>query len=118
MNKIFFLKVLIGIITLLIFLTLGGIVYGLINYKTTPKLLSGEKALFTKNKKTEKEEIVQNISLNLEKNEHFKDSHACGEMLCIRVSSDFNGERIIIFDPASLKIKAVLLSSQTNLKNK
>ena len=117
MNKIFYLKVLVGIITFLIFLTLGGIVYGLINYKTTPKLLSGEKALFTKNNKTE-EEIVQNISLNLEKNEHFKDSHACGEMLCIRVSSDFNGERIIIFDPASLKIKAVLLSSQTNLKNK
>ena len=43
MNKIAFLKFLITFITLLIFLTLGGIVYGLVNYKTTPKLLSGKK---------------------------------------------------------------------------
>ncbi len=109
MNKIFFLKVLIGIITLLIFLTLGGIVYGLVNYKTTPKLLSGKnKSIFMKSSETTNQESVQNISLDLKKNEHIKDSHACGEMLCVRVSSDFNGERIIIFDPAALKIKAVL----------
>ncbi len=112
MNKIFFLKVLIGIITLLIFLTLGGIVYGLVNYKTTPKLLSGKnKSIFTKSTETTNQENVKNISLNLEKTEHIKGSHACGEMLCIRVSSDFNGERIIIFDPAVLKIKAVLLAT-------
>lgn len=39
MNKILFLKGLISVLTLLIFLALGGIVYALVNYKTTPKLI-------------------------------------------------------------------------------
>ena len=41
MNKVAYLKLLIGVITFLIFLTMGGIVYGLLNYKSTPKLITG-----------------------------------------------------------------------------
>ena len=43
MNKILYLKILVGFITFLIFLTLTGIVYGIVNYKTTPKLLRGKR---------------------------------------------------------------------------
>ena len=42
MNKVAYLKLLIGVITFLIFLTMGGIVYGLLNYKSTPKLITGK----------------------------------------------------------------------------
>lgn len=48
MNKIFFLKVLVGFLTLLIFLTLIGIVYGVVNYKKTPKLFSNKSNSFKK----------------------------------------------------------------------
>lgn len=106
MNKILFLKVLIGIITFLIFLTLGGIVYGLVNYKTTPKLLSGRTKSMPAQQNTAG--IPQEIYLDLADKEHIKDSHACGDMLCIRLVSDFDGERIVIFDPADLQVKAVI----------
>ncbi len=109
MNKILFLKVLIGIITFLIFLTLGGIIYGLVNYKTTPKLLSGRNKIKSSQNT---QAMVQEIYLNLTDKEKIKDSHACGDMLCIRVSSDFDGERFFIFDPATLQIKAVIFAAK------
>lgn len=110
MNKILFLKMLIGVITLLIFLTLGGIIYGLVNYKTTPKLLSGRTGTAPVRKNTT--ETPQEIHLDLADKEHIKDSHACGDMLCIRIVSDFDGERIVIFDPAGLQVKAVIFGSK------
>ncbi len=110
MNKILFLKMLIGVITLLIFLTLGGIIYGLVNYKTTPKLLSGRTGIAPTRKNTT--ETPREIYLDLVDKEHVKDSHACGDMLCIRIVSDFDGERIVIFDPAALQVKAVIFGSK------
>lgn len=109
MNKIAFLKVLIGIITFLIFLTLGGIIYGLVNYKTTPKLLSN------KNRTAPVQNTAgtpREIFLDLKDKERIQDSHACADMLCIRVVSDFDGERIIIVDPAELQIKAVIFDAR------
>lgn len=109
MNKIVFLKVLITIITLLIFLTLGGIVYGLVNYKTTPKLLSRKNNAGAVQKTTD---VLSEISLKLANDERIKDSHACGNMLCVRIGSDFNGERIIIVDPINLHTKTVLFGPE------
>lgn len=111
MNKIVFLKVLICVITFLIFLTLGGIVYGLVNYKTTPKLLSGKTGTAAAvRRKTAG--TPQEIHLNLTDGEHIKDSHACGNMLCLRISSDFDGERVVIFDPSGLQIKATVFGTK------
>ena len=110
MNKIFLLKMLIAFITFLIFLTLGGIVYALVNYKTTPKLLSRKKAptvVQTVKQATETERL-QETYLGLKEDEYIKTSHACGDMLCLQIKSDFEKDKIIIFDPAALRIKAVL----------
>ncbi len=103
MNKIFYLKILVGVMTFLIFLTLGGIIYGIVNYRTTPKLFSGKKRILSSSKESPLE-----FDLNLSEQEHIQDSHACANMLCVRIVSDFDSERIIIFDPVELKIKAVL----------
>ena len=113
MDKIVFLKILIGIITFLIFLTLGGIVYGLINYKTTPKLLS-RKASPTIQQQIEEygKKNIPETSLELKKGEKISGSHACGDMLCLQIQSDFDENKIIIFDINALQIKAVLVAGQ------
>ncbi|MBO4644489.1 MAG: hypothetical protein J5716_07775 [Alphaproteobacteria bacterium] len=112
MNKILFLKILIAFITFLIFLTLGGIVYALVNYKTTPKLLSRKKAPVIREVKQTEPEKIPETYLELGKDEHIQESHACGNMLCLHVKSDFGNSKIIIFDPEALQIKAVLLAGQ------
>ncbi|MBR1778378.1 MAG: hypothetical protein IJ752_07340 [Alphaproteobacteria bacterium] len=112
MNKIVFLKLLIAVITFLIFLTLGGIVYGLVNYKTTPKLLSRKRAPIVQTVKQTDPQQVPLTYLGLKKGEYIKDSHACGDMLCLRIQSDFEGNKIILFDPASLQIRAVLIAAE------
>ena len=114
MNKIVLLKILIVFITFLIFLTLGGIVYALVNYKTTPKLFSGSNSVVSVFQKPEKKEAEKSPEtyLGLNKDEYIEDSHSCGTMLCLRVKSDFSGNKIVIFDPDALKIKAVLIAGQ------
>ena len=113
MNKIVFLKLLIVFITFLIFLTLGGIVYALVNYKTTPKLFSRSKspAVISAPEKIETKKSPETY-LGLNKDEYIEDSHSCANMLCLRIKSDFSGNKIIIFDPQALKIKAVLIAEQ------
>ena len=117
MNKIVFLKILIAFITFLIFLTLGGIVYALVNYKTTPKLLSRPKATASAVRTPEKTEAVKTPEtyLGLNKGEYIEDSHSCGTMLCLRIKSDFAGNKIILFDPDALQIKAVLIAGQKQI---
>ena len=112
MNKIVFLKILIAVITFLIFLTLGGIVYALINYKTMPKILSHRNIQTILPPKTE---AFSEIYLGLTKEETIKDSHSCGNMLCLRIGSDFQPDKIIIFDPNLLQIKAVLNAGQKKI---
>lgn len=107
MNKIVFLKFLITFITLLIFLTLGGIVYGLVNYKTTPKLLSGKKKVAPAAVSAAPDSVPE-IPLNLTAKEHIKTAVSCGDRLCLLIVSDFGEERVIVADPASLQINAVL----------
>jgi len=46
--------------------------------------------------------------LNLTAKEHIKTAVSCGDRLCLLVVSDFGEERVIIADPASLQINAVL----------
>ena len=105
---------LIAFITTLIFLTLGGIVYALVNYKTTPKLLSRKKAdtvvqtVLPEKERPAETERTPEINLGLGKDERLKDSHPCGDMLCLFVKSDLGKDKIVIFDPAALQIKAVL----------
>ena len=109
MNKIVFLKIVIAIITFLIFLTLGGIVYALINYKTTPKLFSRQQASVSQTEeKPTVPDVTPEIHLGLKDGEHIAESHPCGDLLCLRITSDFKSDRIILFDPAALQTKAVL----------
>ena len=111
MNKIVFLKILIAFITFLIFLTLGGIVYALINYKSTPKLFNRNAAQQIV-REIQSPNIPPTVHLDLEKNEHINDSVPCGNMLCLRIKSDFGEDKVIIFDPSSLQIKAVIVAGQ------
>ena len=109
MNKIFWLKILIAFITFLIFLTLGGIVYALVNYKTTPKLLTRKKAPEVQAvRQAVEHEKIPETNLGLTKDEHLKTGYACGNMLCLHIKSDLGKDRIVIFDPAALQVKAVL----------
>lgn len=117
MNKIVFLKILIAFITLLIFLTLGGIVYALVNYKTTPKLFSRPKTVAAPVQAPEKAETEKSPEtyLGLNKDEYIEDSHPCGNMLCLRIKSDFSGNKIVIFDPDALLVKAVLIGGRKKI---
>ena len=117
MNKIFLLKMLIAFITFLIFLTLGGIVYALVNYKTTPKLFSRKKAdVVVQTVQPEKEQpapaAIPEISLGLKKGESIESGVSCGELICLKIKSDFEGNKIILFDPASLRIRATLTARE------
>ena len=109
MNKIALLKLLIAGITFLIFLALGGIAYALINYKTTPKLISRKKAPVSQSAEVQTApDQIPEISLKLKDGESIAESHPCGDLLCLKITSDFAGSKVLIFDPVSLKIKAVL----------
>lgn len=95
MNKIFFLKVLIGFMTLLIFLGMGGVVYGLLFYKKTPKLLPRPSAAET-----------QDVWLGCGNGAQIADMTACGGRLCVRVSTNAEADAIAVIDPASKKVEA------------
>ena len=92
MNKILFLKILIGFMTLLIFLGMGLLVYGLLFYKKTPKLLSRPAPT-----------AVPEIRLGV-KGGRIADALPCGDFLCVRVSSDFDGDVITVVDPKTMRI--------------
>lgn len=105
MNKILFLKGLISVLTLLIFLALGGIVYALVNYKTTPKLIP-------RSKKPDPVQTVQapavplaadsDIYLNQSKDAVLKSVDACGEnLICVSVSDPFTGDKIAVVNAAN-----------------
>ena len=53
-------------------------------------------------------DAVLEIPLNLTAKEHIKTAVSCGDRLCLLIVSDFGEERVIIADPASLQINAVL----------
>ena len=121
-NKIVFLKILIAVITLLIFLTLGGIVYALVNYKTTPKLFSRQNAVSavqaSEKIETKAEKVPDTVYLGLKKGEQINNSYMCGDMICMFIRSDFEGNKIIIFDPSSLQIKATVIAGQKKSETK
>ena len=116
MNKVAYLKLLIGVITFLIFLTMGGIVYGLLNYKSTPKLITD------RNKSAATVDGAPVVRLNLTAGkEKIKAALPCGEMLCLHVESAFDGDGIIVFDPARRQVHAVIRANaapQTAKKEK
>lgn len=108
MNKILFLKGLISVLTLLIFLALGGIVYALVNYKTTPKLIPRAKkpaAVQTAAPAIPVAAVAQtadsDLSLNQGKDAVLKSVGACGEnLICVSVSDPFAGDRIAVVNAA------------------
>lgn len=111
MNKVAYLKLLIGIITFLIFLTMIGIVYGLLNYKSTPKLITG------KNKSVVAVDGVPTVYLNLTADkEKIKAVLPCGERLCLHIESAFDGDRVIVFNPARRQVETVVRSGAAPLK--
>lgn len=106
MNKILFLKGLISVLTLLIFLALGGIVYALVNYKTTPKLIPRAKKPATVQTAAPAVPIAtvtadSDLSLNQGKDAVLKAVGACGEnLICVSVSDPFAGDRIAVVNAA------------------
>ena len=110
MNKILFLKGLISVLTLLIFLALGGIVYALVNYKTTPKLIPRAKkpAAVQTAPAVPIAAVAQtavtadsDLSLNQGKDAVLKSVGACGEnLICVSVSDPFAGDRIAVVNAA------------------
>ena len=97
MNKILFLKGLISVLTLLIFLALGGIVYALVNYKTTPKLIP-------RSKKPAAVPLAadSDLYLNQSKDAVLKSVDSCGEnLICVSVSDAFAGDKIAVVDAAN-----------------
>lgn len=114
MNKILFLKGVVAALTLLIFLTLGGIAYALINYKKTPKLLPRRQEQAVEQAQMQEQTLIQvqnteipaEIYLNLEKEDKIQDVMPCGALLCLRVTSGFAKDRIALIDPVSFRIKA------------
>lgn len=112
MNKILFLKIVVTVLTLLIFLTLGGIAYALINYKKTPKLLPRRQEPAVEQVRpqallpAQETEIPAEIYLDLEKDAKIQDVMPCGALLCLRVASGFARDKIALIDPVSFQIKA------------
>ena len=100
MNKIVFLKILIGFMTLLIFLGMGLLVYGLLFYKKTPKLLSRPAPTAAAPASAT---AVPEIRLGV-KGGRIADALPCGDFLCVRVSSDFDGDVITVVDPKTMRI--------------
>lgn len=107
MNKILFLKGLISVLTLLIFLALGGIVYALVNYKTTPKLIPRAKkpAVAQTAPAVPVAAVAQtadsDLYLNQSKDAVLKSVGACGEnLICVSVSDPFAGDRIAVVNAA------------------
>lgn len=80
MNKIFFLKALIGFLSFLIFMTLLGIIYGIINYDTTPKLFSQKKKISS----PVKNKTVQDVFLKRPEAQ-IVSSFGCGDSLCLQL---------------------------------
>lgn len=104
MNKILFLKGLIAVLTLLIFLALGGIVYALVNYKTTPKLIPRAKkpAAATRNAPAVPIAADSDLHLNQSKDAVLKSVASCGEnLICVSVSDPFEGDKIAVIDAAN-----------------
>lgn len=101
MNKILFLKGLISVLTLLIFLALGGIVYALVNYKTTPKLIPRTKKPAAPAVPIATVTADSDLSLNQGKDAVLKSVGACGEnLICVSVSDPFAGDRIAVVNAA------------------
>lgn len=100
MNKILFLKILIGFMTLLIFLGMGLLVYGLLFYKKTPKLLSRPAPAAAV---SAPEASVPEIHLGI-KGGRIADALPCGDFLCVRVSSDFDGDVVTVVDPKTMRV--------------
>lgn len=102
MNKILFLKGLISVLTLLIFLALGGIVYALVNYKTTPKLIPRAKKPAARNAPAVPIAADSDLHLNLSKDAVLKSVASCGEnLICVSVSDPFEGDKIAVIDAAN-----------------
>lgn len=120
MNKILLLKSIVAVLTLLIFLTLGGIAYALINYKKTPKLLPRRQepaveqvqVQISEQNQPQETEIPAEIYLGLEKEAKIQDVMPCGALLCVRVASGFAKDRIALIDPASFRIKAWIFAEE------
>lgn len=102
MNKILFLKGLISVLTLLIFLALGGIVYALVNYKTTPKLIPRAKKPAAQNAPAVPIAADSDLHLNQSKDSVLKSVASCGEnLICVSVSDPFAGDKIAVIDAAN-----------------
>lgn len=103
MNKILFLKGLISVLTLLIFLALGGIVYALVNYKTTPKLIPrAKKPAAAQNAPAVPIAADSDLHLNQSKDAVLKSVASCGEnLICVSVSDSFEGDKIAVIDAAN-----------------
>lgn len=100
MNKILVLKGIIAVITLLIILCMIATVYGLVNYKKTPKLISHKIAA----KAAEVFKTPEDIYLEQKKGSKIGDVTSCGSYLCVRITTPFTEDRVAVMDVDSNKL--------------
>lgn len=101
MNKILYLKILVGFITFLIFLTLTGIVYGIVNYKTTPKLLSGKRKAAKAAAMSAPAQTPRAINLD-RADKTIAHIAACGDYVCLTLAGKKGNVReAVIISPDS-----------------
>lgn len=81
--------------TLLIFLGMGGVVYGLLFYKKTPKLLPRASSVETRN-----------IWLEQDRGARIAAVTGCGDYLCLQVSTHTEPDKIAVINPATKKTEA------------
>lgn len=96
MNKLFFLKALITVMTLLIFLGTGGVIYGLFFYKKPPKTLSRPAPVSAS--------APADVWLDQGKRAEIKEITGCGAFLCLRVATQTEAEKIAVVDPVARKV--------------
>lgn len=96
MNKILFLKVLVGFMTFLIFLSLAGIVYGLLFYKKPSK---GTVETLIASRHASALQTVSVLYLDQETDAEISGIFPCGTVLCVRISSSFEKDKIAIINP-------------------
>lgn len=101
MNKILYLKILVGFITFLIFLTLTGIVYGIVNYKTTPKLLRSKRKAAKAAVTSAPAQTPRTINLD-RTDKTIAHIAACGDYVCLTLAGKKGDVReAVIISPDS-----------------
>lgn len=95
LDGMFLIKVAIVVMGIAILGCIGGIVYGIRHYKSTPKILP--RTLPAKPRKS----VVTTLPLNADA---IKNASPCGKFFCVTVTDAFEGDKIAVIDISDRKV--------------